>query len=124
MIEASVKIIPTRMWQRGPLRQMAASKVTSTFIPYTRTINDLTFAGRYICDRCTEPSQGVYRQNVGEMSGNGHSSEGIDWLCDSCVKGRIRVPLTSEQRQTASMRLAGLRAKRAALSLTLMSAGS
>jgi hypothetical protein len=78
----------SRMWIGGPLRQMATSKVAGTFIPFAKTVNGLAFAGRYVCDQCLAPCQGVRRQSVGRMSGNRHSGSGIEWLCDACIKAR------------------------------------
>jgi hypothetical protein len=93
------------MWEGGPLRQMAATKVSGTFIPYAKTINSCHFAGRYVCDGCQQPSNGVRRQNDGRLSGNGHSR----WLCDPCFEGRERKTFTLEQRQAAIDRLAAAR---------------
>ena len=98
-----------RMWEGGPLRQIAATKVSGTFIPYARTINGCHFAGRYVCDGCQQPSNGVRRQNDGRLSGNGHSR----WLCDPCFEGRERKTRTLEQKQAAIDRLAAARRDRA-----------
>ena len=96
-----------RMWTGGPLRQMASRKVSSTFIPYAKTINNLTFVGRYVCDGCMEPSQGVYRrQNDGQMSNPGHPGRDIDWLCDSCLHGNVRVIRTPEEKEAQRSALA------------------
>jgi hypothetical protein len=51
---------------------MAATKVSNAFIPFARTINGLSFAGRYVCDGCQEPCTGVSLSDVGKMSGNRH----------------------------------------------------
>jgi hypothetical protein len=64
--------VTVRMWRGGPLRQMAATKVANAFIPFARTINGLSFAGRYVCDGCQEPCTGVSLSDVGKMSGNRH----------------------------------------------------
>ena len=101
--------IEVRMWESGPLRQMAATKVSGAFIPYSKTINCCHFAGRYVCDGCQEPCTGVSLQNDGKMSGNRHSR----WLCDPCFKGRKRKVRTPEQRQAAIDRLAAARRDRA-----------
>jgi hypothetical protein len=77
---------------------MASRKVSSTYIPITPRQN-LTFAGRYVCDRCLEPSKGVYRQEYSKTSGNRWSGEGPDWICDSCLNGKVRVTYTAEQKQ-------------------------
>jgi len=94
-----------RVWLGGPLRQMAASKVSGTFIPVTRVQNH-TFAGRYVCDGCQEPSNGVYRQEYSKTSGNLRSGEGPDWICDSCLNGKVRVTHTPEQKQVQKAALA------------------
>ena len=98
-------IVATRMWLGGPMRQMAALKVSGTFIPVT-PVQNLTFAGRYVCDRCLEPSKGVYRQDDGKASGNRRSSEGPEWICDSCLDGKARVACTPEQNQAQKAELA------------------
>jgi hypothetical protein len=94
------QVVAARTWPGGPLRQMSASKVGSTFIPF-KTIGNGTFAGRYVCDGCREPSKGVYRQNEGKTSGNGE----IEWLCDSCLAGKPRIIRTPEEKavQKAAM---------------------
>jgi hypothetical protein len=92
------QVVAVRTWPGGPLRQMSASKVGSTFIPF-KTIENRTFAGRYVCDGCRKPSKGVYRQNEGKTSGNVHLNDAIEWLCDSCVAGKPRVVRTPEQRE-------------------------
>ena len=98
-----------RMWKGGPLRQMAATKVSGAFIPYARTINGCHFAGRYACDGCQEPCTGVSLSDVGKMSGNGHPR----WLCDLCIRGKQRKTRTPEQRQAAIDRLTAARRDRA-----------
>jgi hypothetical protein len=101
------------MWIGGPLRQMAATKVSSTFIPYAKTINGCHFAGRYVCDGCEQPCGGISLSDVGKMSGNRHRG----WLCDSCKAGKTRQPRqtrTEEQRQAVIERLAAARRDRAA----------
>jgi hypothetical protein len=40
--EANTERVAVRMWKGGPLRQMAATKVSGAFIPYAKTINSLT----------------------------------------------------------------------------------
>src|ERR1035437_9241164 len=100
-----------RMWKGGPLRQMAATKVSGAFIPYARTINGCHFAGRYACDGCQEPCGGVSLSDVGKMSGNRHSR----WLCDRCRTGKTRQPhqtRTPEQLQAVIDRLAAARRNR------------
>jgi hypothetical protein len=98
------------MWTRGPLRQMAASKVSGVFIPYAKTINGCHFAGRYVCDECQEPCGGISLSDVGKMSGNRHSK----WLCDLCIRGKQRKTRTPEQIQAAIQRLEAARRDRAA----------
>ena len=99
------EIVVTRMWPGGPLRQMSESKISSTFIPVT-PIENLTFAGRYVCDGCQEPSKGVYRQDDSKTSRNGHSSGVSGWVCDSCRQGKARVTRTPEQREAQKAALA------------------
>jgi len=102
-------VVNTRMWTGGPLRQMAATKV-GAFIPFAKTINGCSFAGRYVCDECPEPCAGVSLSDVGKMSGNRHSG----WLCDLCIKGKERKTRTPEQKQAAIDRLAAARRDRTA----------
>ena len=98
-----------RMWEGGPLRQMATSKVGGAFIPYAKTINCCHFAGRYVCDGCQQPCTGGSLQNAGKMSGIRLSG----WLCDLCSRGQQRKSRTPEQRQAAIDRLAAARRDRA-----------
>jgi hypothetical protein len=75
----------TRMWDGGPLRQMAATKLSNAFIPYEG--GNLPFAGRYVCDNCLKPCQGVMRQNVGSQG----NAVYIDrWLCDQCRRTSLK----------------------------------
>lgn len=100
-----------RMWKGGPLRQMAATKVSGAFIPYAKTINGCHFAGRYVCDGCEQPCGAISLSDVGKMSGNQPSK----WLCDSCKAGKTRQPRqtrTLEQRQAVIHRLAAARRDR------------
>jgi hypothetical protein len=103
-----------RMWKGGPLRQMAATKVSGAFIPYARTTNGHHFVGRYICDGCQEPCGGISLSDVGKMSGNRHSK----WLCDLCIRGGQRKPRTLEQRQAVIDRLAAARRNRTTVQST------
>jgi hypothetical protein len=100
--------VTVRMWKGGPLRQMAASKVSSAFIPYAKTINGCHFAGRYVCDGCQEPCTGVSLQNDGKLNGKLHSG----WLCDLCIRGKERKVLTQVQKQALIDRLAAARRDR------------
>jgi hypothetical protein len=95
-----------RMWTGGPLRQMASTKVSSTFIPHARTIENCSFVGRYVCDGCQEPSKGVYRQEYSKPSSNRTPAQGSDienggitWVCDTCKGGRVRVIRTPEEKE-------------------------
>lgn len=109
--EATGRVV--RMWKGGPLRQMAPTKVSGTFIPYGKTINGCSFAGRYVCDECQQPCGGISLSDVGRLSGNRHSK----WLCDRCRTGKTRQPRqtrTPEQRQAAIDRLAAARRDRTA----------
>jgi hypothetical protein len=108
--ERDVRAI-VRMWKGGPLRQMAATKVSGAFIPYAKTINGHHFVGRYVCDGCQQPCGGISLSDVGKMSGNRLSK----WLCDSCKACKTRQPrqTTPEQRQAAINRLAAARRDRA-----------
>src|ERR1017187_5763254 len=92
-----VSISNIRTWAGGPLRQMAATKVSGVFIPFAKTISGYHFAGRYVCDGCQQPCGGVRRQNDGRLSGNRPSR----WLCDPCFEGRERKTRTLEQKQAA-----------------------
>jgi hypothetical protein len=100
-------VVAVRMWNGGPLRQMAATKV-GTFIPCAKSINGHHFAGRYVCDGCQEPCGGVSLSDVDKLSGNRHSK----WLCDPCRTGKTRQPRTPEQRQAVIDRLAAARRDR------------
>jgi hypothetical protein len=102
------KIVIVRMWDGGPLREMATTKVTAAFIPYAKTINGCHFAGRYVCDGCQVPCAGVSLQNDGRFSGKAHSN----WLCDLCIRGRQRKSLTSEQKHAGIQRLLAARQAR------------
>jgi hypothetical protein len=104
-------VVAVRMWTGGPLRQMAATKVSGAFIPYSKTINGHSFAGRYVCDECQELCGGISLSDVGKMSGNRHRG----WLCDSCGTGKTRQPrqTTPEQIQAAIQRLEAARRDRA-----------
>jgi hypothetical protein len=101
-------ITKVRMWRGGPLRQMAATKV-GAYIPYAKTINCCSFAGRYVCDECQEPCKGISLSNVGKNGGNRQSR----WLCDLCIRGQQRKPRSLEQRQAAIDRLTAARRDRA-----------
>jgi hypothetical protein len=96
------------MWKGGPFRQMAATKVSSAFIPFAKTINGCHFAGRYVCDACEQPCTGVSLQNDGKLSGNRQSG----WLCDLCIRGKERKVLTQVQKQALIDRLAAARRDR------------
>ena len=100
--------VTVRMWKGGPLRQMAATKVSSAFIPFARAINGLSFASRYVCDACQEPRTGVSLQNDGKLSGNRQSG----WLCDLCIRGKERKVPTQVQKQVLIDRLAAARRDR------------
>jgi hypothetical protein len=96
---------------------MAASKVSSAFIPYAKTINGCHFAGRYVCDGCQEPCGGVSLSDVGKNGGNRHSR----WLCDRCRTGKTRQPhqtRTPEQWQAVIDRLAAARRNRTTVQST------
>ena len=105
MEAAETEIAVIRMWPGGPLRQMSESKASSTFIPVT-PVGNLTFAGRYVCDGCQEPSKGVYRQDYSNTSGNRRSGGISGWVCDSCLQGKARVTRTPEQREVRRAALA------------------
>ena len=106
MTRASV--VAVRMWKGGPMRQMAATKVSGAFIPFAKTINGCHFAGRYVCDGCEQPCGGISLSDVGKMSGKRHRG----WLCDLCIRGQKRKSLSPEQRQAAIQRLAAARRDR------------
>jgi hypothetical protein len=98
-----------RMWNGGPLRQMAATKV-GAYIPFAKTINGCSFAGRYVCEACQEPCTGVSLSDVGKISGKRH----FKWLCDLCIRGQERKTRSPEQKQAAIDRLAAARRDRTA----------
>jgi hypothetical protein len=100
--------VTVRTWKGGPLRQMAATKVSSTFIPYAKTISGCHFVGRYVCDGCEQPCGGISLSDVGKMSGNPHRG----WLCDLCIRGQERKVHTPEQKQAVIHRLAAARRDR------------
>ncbi len=104
-----VSISNIRTWAGGPLRQMAATKV-GAFIPFAKSINGCSFAGRYICDGCQEPCGGVSLSDVGKLSGKRH----FRWLCDLCIRGKQRKTRSPEQKQAAIDRLAAARRDRTA----------
>lgn len=79
-----VDFFNTRMWEGGPLRQMASSKVSGTFIPYDKPINGLSFAGRYVCDECKAACGGVRRQIAGKTPLEIEYTS--QWVCDGCRK--------------------------------------
>src|SRR5882724_4667167 len=73
---------------------------------HRRTIENRSFAGRFVCDGCLEPSKGVYRQEYSKTSSNRASAQGSDsgnggitWVCDSCKGGRVRVIRTPEEKE-------------------------
>jgi hypothetical protein len=108
--------VMVQMWQGGPQRQMAATKV-GAFIPYAKAINGCSFAGRYVCDGCQEPCGGVSLSDVGKNGGNRHSR----WLCDPCRAGKTRQPrqtLTPGQKQALIHRLAAARRNRTTVQST------
>ena len=95
MTEQGIKII--RTWPGAPLRQMAATKASATFIPYAKPIDGCTFAGRYVCDCCLQPCSGVIQviaQDDCQNSGNRHPR----WLCHTCEAGGTRKVITDTQR--------------------------
>ena len=114
-METATKIV--RTWKGGPLRQMAATKVSAAFIPFAEEIEGCSFAGRYVCECCQEPCSGVLLKDVrndGRMSGKWHSA----WLCDLCIKGQERKSRTPEQKQATIDRLVAARASRRQMSVT------
>jgi hypothetical protein len=66
-------VIIRRMWEGGPLRQVANRKASPVYTAYGFRGSTCTFAGRYVCDGCKEPVIGVYRQK-----GTGK------WVCAGC----------------------------------------
>lgn len=63
-----------RMWSGGPLRHLGPVKTPTTPLRHAREC----FVGAYVCDRCHESSDGVYRLR-----------EEQSWLCGGC-KRRVR----------------------------------
>jgi hypothetical protein len=88
---------------------MAATKV-GAYIPFAKTINGCSFAGRYVCDECLEPCGGVSLSDVGKLSGKRH----FKWLCDLCIRVKQRKTRTPEQKQAAIDRLSAARRGRTA----------
>jgi hypothetical protein len=62
-----------RMWEGGPLRQIANTQVTSSFIPLGKLSGTPQFAGSYVCGRCTRPTVGVYMVPAAQ-----------EWICSEC----------------------------------------
>jgi len=63
-----------RMWEGGPLRQVAETPVSPVYRAYVCGGSRCTFAGRYVCDGCMEPAIGVYRQKRSGL-----------WVCRGCL---------------------------------------
>ena len=59
-----------RMWQGGPLRQCSEKRPSNSWISY----GSGGYAGSYVCDRCGETGDGVYRV--------AHAR----WWCGGCRK--------------------------------------
>jgi len=70
---SSDSVIIRRMWEGGPLRQIADTKVSPVYRAYVYGGSRCTFAGRYVCDGCIEPAIGVYRQKRSGL-----------WVCGGC----------------------------------------
>ena len=70
------KILVRRMWEGGPLQQFASRPLGGNWMWYSNPL--LTgYVGSYVCDRCQEPTVGVYRQH-----------NGAEWVCGGCRKMR------------------------------------
>jgi hypothetical protein len=59
-----------QMWQSGPLRRWSRTKTTQTPLGYFEG-----FVGSYVCARCSEPCEGVYRLR-----------EPKKWVCGPCKR--------------------------------------
>ena len=79
MMHATAEILRTptscqpeirQMWDFGPLRRWSPTKTTQTPLGYS-----VGFVGSYICERCSEPCDGVYRLR-----------EPKKWVCGDCKR--------------------------------------
>ena len=57
-----------RSWKDGPLRECSDLRERGSWTPYATG----GFSGSYICDKCHNPSVGLYRTKSGV------------WVCASC----------------------------------------
>jgi len=105
----AIKIL--RAWKDGPLRQMAAERLPG-FMPFGKTIEKCDFAGKYVCDRCNQPSGGLLLRNASKVQKN--EQIGVSqWLCEPCMAGKTRKPLSADQKQALIARLAAARLRKA-----------
>jgi hypothetical protein len=57
-----------QIWKFGPLRRWSPTKTAQTALGYS-----VGFVGSYVCARCSEPSDGVYKLR-----------EAKEWVCGPC----------------------------------------
>jgi hypothetical protein len=117
-METAIKVL--RTWEGGPLRQMAIEKASNAFIPFAISVEKCNYAGRYVCEGCNQPVNGLSLrslQNVGKNLENRPFNEPSDlqgWICDLCERGGIRKVATEAQKHAVIDRLAAVRAARIA----------
>ena len=74
-----------RTWDGGPLREWAAKRPNGNWgIPHQKG----GYAGRYVCDECLSPVNGLYEPKIG-------FGDGRKWLCSDCrtlLKHKQAVP--------------------------------
>lgn len=99
----AIKIL--RTWEGGPQRQMSTVKAGRAFIPFAKTINGCSFAGKYVCDRCLEPCGGLLLKDASDVQKNEQETASL-WLCELCIAGRTRKSRSPEQKQALIDRLA------------------
>jgi hypothetical protein len=90
---------------------MAATKVSGAFIPFAKTIEGCSFAGKYVCDRCLEPCSGVLLKDASDVEKNERQMASL-WLCETCIAGGTRKVRSESQKQALIARLAMARAAR------------
>jgi len=108
-METLIRIL--RTWEGGPLRQMAATKVTAAFIPFAKETNGCSFAGKYVCDRCLKPCGALLLRNASDVEKIDRQMASL-WLCELCIAGKTRKARSPEQTQALIARLAAARAAR------------
>jgi len=75
---AKSEIYILRSWDGGPLRQFSNVKRSPSWLSYEhRGDHRRRFAGRYVCDLCQTPVNGVYEPNYRVEA----------WCCRCCRSG-------------------------------------